>query len=244
MATAGYQVRALLFDVFGTVVDWRSGIVRELSDWGTDNHVVADWPAIADGWRGLYQPAMERIRQGNRGFVRLDILHEENLREIFAQHGLDVPSGNSMHRLVTAWHRLDPWPDAVAGLTRLKTRYTIAPCSNGNIALITNMAKRAGLPWDVVLGAEVAQAYKPHPQAYLGSADALALKPEECMMVAAHLDDLQAAAELGFATAYVPRPDERGKGAGAATAAKGSVDHVADDFNKLADELGCYTRSQ
>ncbi|MEO9876730.1 MAG: haloacid dehalogenase type II [Anderseniella sp.] len=235
----GYKIKALLFDVFGTVVDWRTSIIRELSAWGTDTHVVADWPAVADGWRGLYQPAMERIRAGNRGFVRLDILHEENLRDIFAEHGLDAPIGEEMHRLVTAWHRLDPWPDVVSGLTRLKTRYVIAPCSNGNIALITNMAKRAGLPWDVVLGAEVAQAYKPHAQAYLGSADALSLKPEECMMVAAHLDDLEAAAELGFATAYVPRPDEHGKGAGAKTAPEGSVDHVAADFNALAGDLGC-----
>jgi len=237
--TRDTEIKALLFDVFGTVVDWRSSIIRELSAWGTDTHVVADWPAIADGWRGLYQPAMERIREGNRGFVRLDILHEENLRDIFAEHGLDAPIGEEVHRLVTAWHRLDPWPDCVAGLTRLKTRYVIAPCSNGNIALITNMAKRAGLPWDVVLGAEVAQAYKPHAQAYLGSADALSLKPEQCMMVAAHLDDLEAAAELGFATAYVPRPDEHGKGAGAQIAPDGSVDHIAADFNALADNLGC-----
>jgi len=237
--TRDYEIKALLFDVFGTVVDWRSGIIRELSAWGTDTRVVADWPAITDGWRGLYQPAMERIREGNRGFVRLDILHEENLRDIFAEHGLDAPIGEEMHRLVTAWHRLDPWPDCVSGLTRLKTRHIIAPCSNGNIALITNMAKRAGLPWDVVLGAEVAQAYKPHAQAYLGSADALSLKPEQCMMVAAHLDDLEAAAELGFATAYVPRPDEHGKGAGAKTAPEGSVDHVAADLNALAGDLGC-----
>ncbi|NNJ75786.1 MAG: haloacid dehalogenase type II [Anderseniella sp.] len=237
--TRDYEIKALLFDVFGTVVDWRSGIIRELSAWGTDTHVVADWPAIADGWRGLYQPAMERIRAGNRGFVRLDILHEENLRDIFAEHGLDAPIGEEMHRLVTAWHRLDPWPDCVSGLTRLKASYVIAPCSNGNIALITNMAKRAGLPWDVVLGAEVAQAYKPHAQAYLGSADALSLKPEQCMMVAAHLDDLEAAAELGFATAYVPRPDEHGKGTGAKTAPDGSVDHVAIDFNALAENLDC-----
>ncbi len=235
----GYQIKALLFDVFGTVVDWRSGIIRELTDWGKDSHVIADWPAVADGWRGLYQPAMERIRAGNRGFVRLDILHEENLCEMFHQHGLDAPTGENLHRLVTAWHRLDPWPDVVSGLTRLKARHIIAPCSNGNIALITNMAKRSGLPWDVVLGAEVAQAYKPHPQAYLGSADALGLKPEECMMVAAHLDDLEAAAELGLATAYVPRPDEHGKEAGAETAADGSVDHVADDFEQLATQLGC-----
>lgn len=237
--TAEYQTKALFFDVFGTVVDWRSSIIRELASWGSDEHVVADWPEIADGWRALYQPAMERIRAGNCGFVRLDILHEENLCNVFARHGLNIPTGDDLHRLVTAWHRLDPWPDAVSGLSRLKTRYIIATCSNGNIALITNMAKRAGLPWDVVLGAEIAQAYKPHPQAYLGSADALALKPEECMMVAAHLDDLEAAAELGFATAHVPRPDEHGEGTGAASAPESSVDHVADDFNKLADELGC-----
>ncbi len=234
----GYEIKALLFDVFGTVVDWRSGIIRELEAWGTQRGVIADWPAMADTWRGLYQPAMQRIRSGNRGFVRLDILHQENLNEVARQFGLQDSISPDLHRLVTAWHRLDPWPDAVSGLTRLKAKFIVAPCSNGNIALITNMAKRAGLPWDVVLGAEVAQAYKPHPQAYLGSADALGLKPEECMMVAAHLDDLEAAAELGLATAYVPRPDEFGKGHGAATPADGATNFVATDFNNLACQLG------
>jgi len=233
------QIKALLFDVFGTVVDWRSSIIRELAAWGADKHIAADWAAMADAWRGQYQPAMQRIRSGNRGFVRLDVLHEENLIEVCHRFGLEDALGADRERLVTAWHRLDPWPDAVSGLTRLKSKYIIAPCSNGNIALITNMAKHVGLPWDVVLGAEVAQAYKPHPQAYLGSADALGLKPEECMMVAAHLDDLEAAAELGLATAYVPRPDEFGKGHGAGTPADGACTFVAPDFNKLADQLGC-----
>jgi 2-haloacid dehalogenase len=240
--TAGYETKALLFDVFGTVVDWRSGIIRELEAWGKDAGVLADWPAMADAWRGQYQPAMERIRSGNRGFVRLDLLHEENLVEVCRQFGVEEALGAGRHRLVTAWHRLDPWPDAVSGLERLKSKFIIAPCSNGNIALITNMAKRAGLPWDVVLGAEVAQAYKPHPQAYLGSADALGLKPEECMMVAAHQDDLEAAAELGLATAYVPRPGEFGKGHGAEAAREGAWTQVANDFNALADALGSGSR--
>jgi 2-haloacid dehalogenase len=237
--TAGYETRALLFDVFGTVVDWRSGIARELKAWGDERGLRADWPKVADAWRGLYQPAMERVRSGNRGFVRLDLLHEENLHEVCHQFGLGEPSGADLHRLVTAWHRLDPWPDAVAGLTRLKSKFIIAPCSNGNIALITNMAKRAGLPWDVVLGAEVAQAYKPDPQAYLGSADALGLKPEECMMVAAHQDDLEAAAELGMATAYVLRPDEFGPDVTIEPTRENAWTHVAESFTQLADQTGC-----
>jgi 2-haloacid dehalogenase len=237
--TAGYPIRALLFDVFGTVVDWRSGIIRELAAWGKTHHIAADWATIADEWRGLYQPAMQRIREGNRGFVRLDILHEENLLACLASHGLDAPAGKDRHRLVTAWHRLDPWPDVVDGLTRLKSKFIIAPCSNGNIALITNMAKRAGLPWDVILGAEVAQAYKPDAQAYLGSADALGLKTEECMMVAAHQDDLEAAAELGLATAYVARPDEFGPGVVTAPPREGAWTHMAGSFTELADQLDC-----
>ena len=237
--TTGYATRALLFDVFGTVVDWRSGIIRELSGWGHDRNIVADWATIADEWRGLYQPAMQKIRAGKRGFVRLDILHEENLLACLASHGVDAPTGEDRHRLVTAWHRLDPWPDVVEGLTRLKSKFIIAPCSNGNIALITNMAKRAGLPWDVVLGAEVAQAYKPDAQAYLGSADALGLKPDECMMVAAHQDDLEAAAELGFATSYVLRPDEFGPGIDIAPPREGTWTHVAASFTDLAGQLGC-----
>lgn len=237
--TGGYETRALLFDVFGTVVDWRSGIIRELRAWGNERGVVAEWDKVADAWRGLYQPAMERIRSGNRGFVRLDLLHEENLHEVCHQFGLGEPSGADRHRLVTAWHRLDPWPDSVAGLTRLKSTFIIAPCSNGNIALITNMAKRAGLPWDVVLGAEVAQAYKPNPQAYLGSADAIGLKPEQCMMVAAHQDDLEAAAELGMATAYVLRPNEFGPDVKIAPTREGAWTHVAGSFIELADQLGC-----
>ena len=233
------HIKALLFDVFGTVVDWRSGIIRELSAWGQVNNITADWSTFADAWRGQYQPAMERIRSGNRGFVRLDILHEENLVEVCRQFGVETAPGDDRDHLVTAWHRLDPWPDSLSGLARLKSKFIIAPCSNGNISLLTNMAKRAGLPWDVILGAEVAQSYKPHPQAYLGSADALGLKPSQCMMVAAHLDDLAAAGALGFSTAYVPRPDEFGKGRGAETPAEGTCSYIAEDFNKLADQLGC-----
>lgn len=233
------KIKALLFDVFGTVVDWRSGIARDLAAWGERSCVQADWPKMADAWRDLYQPAMEQVRSGNRGFVRLDQLHKENLLKVCEQFGFDTLSPENTRFLVTAWHRLDPWPDSVAGLARLKERFIIAPCSNGNIALITNMAKRARLPWDVVLGAEVARAYKPDRQAYLGSAEALGLRPQECMMVAAHQSDLEAAAKLGMATAYVLRPDEFGPDVPIEPTRDGAWTYVADSFEDLAGQLGC-----
>ena len=189
-------VRALLFDVFGTVVDWRSGVAREATPFlrrrGAES---ADPLAFADVWRASYQPAMEEVRSGRRRFTRLDVLHRENLETILPDFGVDpatVPA-SELNELNLAWHRLDPWPDAVAGLTRLKTSFIIATLSNGNIALMLDMAKRAGLPWDAILGAEVVQAYKPMPEAYLRTADVLAMRPEQICLVAAHNGDLAAA---------------------------------------------------
>ncbi len=232
-------VRALLFDVFGTVVDWRSGIAREAAPLLARHGVAMDPHAFADAWRRRYQPAMEAVRSGARPFARLDVLHRENLRAVLADAGAPALPEAELAQLNTAWHRLDPWPDAVPGLARLKARFVIAPLSNGNIALLLNMAKRAGLPWDAILGAEVAQAYKPRSEAYLRTAEILGLRPEQCMMVAAHNGDLAAAQRCGLATAFVPRPAEHGPGQTRDTRPDGAWDVVAASFTELADRLGC-----
>ena len=204
------HVKALVFDVFGTVVDWRGSVSRELTAFGNARGLKADWVAFADDWRGLYQPAMDEVRSGRREFTILDTLHRENLLKLVDKYDLKGLAEHEIEHLNTIWHRLDPWPDVVEGLTRLKRRYIIGPCSNANIGLAVRMAKRAGLPWDVIVGAEVARAFKPTPEAYLRSAAALNLQPHEVMLVAAHNNDLAAAAKTGFRTAFVHRPDEYG----------------------------------
>ncbi len=235
------QPRALLFDVFGTVVDWRSGIARDAAPILAAQAPHLDPHAFADAWRARYQPAMEEVRAGRRPFARLDTLHRENLEAVLRDAGADPAAIGqaTLDHLNRAWHRLDPWPDAVAGLVRLKARFVIAPLSNGNLALLLNMAKRAGLPWDAILGAEVAHAYKPRPEAYLRTADILGLEPAACMMVAAHNGDLAAARACGLATAFVPRPAEHGPGQTEDLAPAGPWDIVATDFCDLADRLGC-----
>ena len=232
------DVKALVFDVFGTLVDWRSGIAREAAPFlARIGRGDVDPHAFADAWRALYMPAMEEVRSGRRPFTRLDVLHRENLEAVLRGLGIGPVDEASLNALNTAWHRLDPWPDAVAGLRRLKARYLIAPLSNGHIALIANMAKRAGLPWDAILGAEIARAYKPAPEAYLRSVEALALAPAQVCMVAAHEGDLAAAAACGLRTAYVMRPLEYG--AARDVAATGAWDVVAGDFGELAGWFGC-----
>ncbi|MBW8267922.1 haloacid dehalogenase type II [Caldovatus aquaticus] len=235
-------VRALVFDVFGTVVDWREGIAREAAPFlARHGRADLDPRAFADAWRARYQPAMEECRSGRRPFTRLDVLHRENLEAVLRAHGLD-PAGIAeaeLDALNRAWHRLDPWPDVVPGLTRLKARYVIAPLSNGNVALLLNMAKRAGLPWDAILGAEVAQAYKPQPEAYLRTADILGLAPGQVALVAAHNGDLKAARACGLRTAFVPRPREHGPGQTSDLAPAEAWDVIARDFEDLAARLGC-----
>ena len=205
--------KALAFDVFGTVVDWRSGIAREtaplLAMLGRSD-VTPE--AFADGWRARYQPAMARVRSGERPFVILDTLHRETLEELLINLEIDPAAVGDvrLHDLTLAWHRLDPWPDAVAGLTRLKRRFPIVTLSNGNVALMLDMARRAGLPWDAILGAEVSGHYKPDPEAYLATASQLAIEPGELCLVAAHHSDLGAARAAGLMTAYVDRPMEYG----------------------------------
>jgi 2-haloacid dehalogenase len=235
------RVRALVFDVFGTVVDWRSGVARDAAPF-LARHAKSrvDPGAFADAWRKRYDPAIEAVRSGRRPFVRLDVLHWENLVAILPTFGIDpakVPTAE-LNELTLAWHRLDPWPDVVPGLTRLKRRFIIAPLSNGNVVLMLDMAKRAGLPWDAILGAELAQAYKPDPEAYLRTVDILAMQPHEVCMVAAHNGDLAAARACGLATAFVPRPTEHGPGQTKDLRPEQDWDVVAKDFRELADKLG------
>jgi 2-haloacid dehalogenase len=234
------SIGALTFDVFGTVVDWRSSLIREGEAFGKARHLDVDWAKFADAWRGLYQPAMEEVRSGRRPWVKLDDLHRESLVRLLGEFKIKDVSPAEIDHFNLAWHRLDPWPDAVPGLTRLKPHYVLATLSNGNIALMVNMAKHGGLPWDTILGAEIARAYKPTPEAYLRSAEALGLAPEQCLMVAAHPNDLAAAARCGLRTAYVPRPLEFGPGRGPAEPEPAQpFDIVAGDFVELAERLGC-----
>src|SRR3954452_21283263 len=201
------DVRALVFDVFGTVVDWRGGVAREVSRLlGPE----VDAEALADDWRGRYVPSMDRVRSGEMPWTPLDELHRASLDDVLASAGQQDVSPNVRDELVLAWHRLDPWPDVVPGLTRLRRSYVLAPLSNGNVALIVDMARRAGLPWDLVLGAEIVRHYKPDPEVYDAAPSLLMLPPEQVLMVAAHASDLAAARSRGLRTAYVHRPDEFG----------------------------------
>ena len=233
-------VRALLFDVFGTVVDWRGGVAREaapfLRRYGA---ATVDPFAFADAWRARYSPAMEEVRSARRPFTRLDVLHRENLVAILPTFGIDpaLAPDAELDELNLAWHRLDPWPDAVAGLTRLKAGFIVAPLSNGNIVLMLDVAKRAGLPWDAILGAEVVQAYKPAPEAYLRTADVLAMRPDQICLVAAHNSDLAAARKCGLRTAFVPRPAEHGPNQTTDLGPEQAWDVIATDFGALADQL-------
>ena len=239
------KVKALLFDVFGTVVDWRTGIAREVESIAKKNDISLNPFDFADAWRAEYQPAMEEIRKGRRSFTILDILHMENLKKIASKFNLHNLSGKDLNMLVKAWHRLPGWPDSSDGLNALKKKYILATQSNGNIALIVNMAKFSNLNWDVVLGAEVIGHYKPDPEAYLKACSALDLKTEECLMVAAHDDDLKAASLQGMKTAYVHRPFEYGRDKlfdiAEVNDYKGNKEWniVSSDLNDLAKQLSC-----
>ena len=233
------QVKALFFDVFGTVVDWRSSIILELETFGKRKGVEVNWAAFADDWRDLYQPSMDAVRRGDREWRPLDTLHRESLITLISRHNITRLTEEEIDHLNKAWHRLEPWPDCVEGLTRLRTNYILATLSNGNIALLVNMAKRAGLPWDAVLGAEPARAYKPLPQSYLRNAQFLGLEPAECMLVAAHNRDLAAARTLGFRTAFVCRPTEHGPGQNTDLRAESEWDIVTETMTGVAGALGC-----
>ena len=231
-------VKALTFDVFGTVVDWRGSITREGERLGEAKGVSADWAAFADAWRAGYGPSMGRVRRGELPWTKIDALHRMVLDRLLDEFKITGLSEEEKDHFNRAWHRLDPWPDSVPGLTRLRRRFVLATLSNGNVALLTNMAKHAGLPWDCILSAELAKHYKPDPEVYLMAADLLGLRPEQVMMVAAHNGDLKAAAALGFHTAFVPRPMEHGPGREAETTPDPSIDVAASDFEDLATNLG------
>lgn len=235
------DIKALIFDVFGTVVDWRRGIAGEAETLlGRQKGLSLDWSAFADAWRAKYQPAMEPIRKGERPFTRLDVLHRENLLATLEEFGVKDLSEAEIERLNTAWHRLPPWPDSVPGLLRLKSKFIIGTQSNGNIALMVNMAKNGGLPWDVILGSEVVQAYKPQPEAYTRACEALGLAPAEVLMTAAHNNDLAAAKAQGMSTAFVARPLEFGTNSPNMDVEPGPhVDISAWSFTELAEKLGC-----
>ena len=231
------DVKLLLFDVFGTLVDWRGSIAREARQILTPHGVDADWGAFADAWREQYQPAMEAVRSGEIAFCKLDALHRRNLDIVLRNYGLERIDEATRVRLNLAWHRLDAWPEVAEGMARLRTKFLVAPCSNGNISLMADLARRNGLIWDAILGAEVARDYKPKPVVYLASAAAFDCTPREAMMVAAHSSDLAAAAACGLRTAFIARADEHGPGRGE-TRASVPVDVSAASLVDLAGRLG------
>jgi 2-haloacid dehalogenase len=233
-------VRALIFDVFGTVVDWRTSLISDFTVWGKKRGINADWTALVDGWRAVYAASMDEVRKHpERGYVILDTLHRRSLEKLVEQLSISGLDDADLHYLTMGWHRLHAWPDSVGGLTRLKARYIIGTLSNGNVALLTEMAKFARLPWDVILSAELFEHYKPDPETYLGAARLLCLAPKQVMMVAAHNHDLNAAQKLGLKTAFVARPTEYGPLQKYDFEAKGEWDVIAKDFGGVADKMGC-----
>lgn len=238
------QIGFLGFDVFGTVVDWRSGIARAARPLLERHRLDVDPFSFADEWRSLYQPAMQAVRSGQRPWVRLDLLQRENLEIILARHGADFANiaEAELTELNYAWERLDPWPDTVEGLNRLKQRFPLGPLSNSHIAGMLNLARFGGLPWDVIVGAEIAKSYKPQPQTYLKAADAVGLAPHQVALVAAHNSDLQAARACGLRTIFVRRPLEHGASQSTDLAAEHDWDIIADSLTEVADILGCPKR--
>jgi 2-haloacid dehalogenase len=231
-----HAIQALFFDVFGTLVDWRSGVARESERILSPLGHALDWPAFADAWRDEYKPSMAEVQEGRMPFAKLDVLHRRNLERILPRFGIERLPEETMRDLNLAWHRLPAWPEVPDALARLKRRFRLAPVSNGNIALMVDLARHNGLSWDAILGAEIAGDYKPKPRVYLAAAEALDLRPGECMMVAAHSYDLAAAA-LGLKTGHIARPNENGPGKGE-RAPSGPVDLAAANLADLADRLG------
>jgi len=238
-ATPVVTPKALLFDTFGTVVDWRGSIIEEGRVWGKAKRFEIDWGSFADRWRAGYAPSMDKVRKGQLPWTKLDDLHRMILDELLMEFRMmPALSEDEKDHLNRVWHRLKPWPDSVAGLRRLKRKFTIAPLSNGNVALLTDMAKNAGLPWDLILSAELAKHYKPDRESYLTAVDLLGLKTEEVMMVAAHIGDLNAARSFGLRTGFIYRPNEYGPTRQADKASPGQFDVVSKDMLDLALQLG------
>lgn len=230
-------VKALFFDVFGTLVDWRTSIAREAEAMLKPLGFALDWLAFADAWRGEYQGAMDEVRTGRIPFCKLDVLHRRNLELILPRFKVDTLTEAQKRELNLAWHKLDAWPDVASGMKRLKRKFMLAPVSNGNISLMVDLARKNDMPWDAILGAEIAGDYKPKPRVYLAAADALDLPPHECMMVAAHTNDLTAAAAQRLRTGHIARPNEKGPGRGEA-APTAEVDIAARSLEDLAGQLG------
>jgi 2-haloacid dehalogenase len=232
------QPVAIVFDTFGTVVDWRSSLIADLTAFGTSRGVTADWPALIDAWRAAYQPSMKRVRIGEQPWTTLDALHRASLDRLVAEFGIKGLSEEDLVHINLGWHRLNPWPDSVPGLIRLKSRFIIGPLSNGNVLLLLNMAKFAGIPWDMIFGSDLFGHFKPDPETYLGVARLLNLRPGQVMMAAAHNGDLAAARGCGLMTAFFPRPGEYGPHQKRDTAAEQAWDVVATDIQDLATKLG------
>ena len=232
------EIVALTFDVFGTVVDWRTSVIREGEMLSQEKGFDVDWGEFADRWRGGYGPSMNRVRTGELPWTKIDVLHRMVLDELIVEYGLTGLSEEETDHFNRVWHRLIPWPDTVRGLHRLRSQYLITTLSNGNVSLLTNMAKNAGMPWDCILSSELAGHYKPDPEVYLMAAELLSLPPNRVMMVAAHKGDLRAAQRVGLKAAFVARPFERGPGRTVDTSPEPDFDYWASDFEDLAEQLG------
>jgi 2-haloacid dehalogenase len=231
------SVKAIVFDTFGTVVDWRGSIIAEGAAWNKAKGVAIDWAHLADRWRAAYAPSMDRVRKGGVPWTKLDDLHQASLETLLPEFKIDNWTAADKDHWLHVWHRLKPWPDSVAGLTRLKKKFVIAPLSNGNIALITNMAKHSGIPWDVVLGSELVRHYKPDKEVYISAYELLGLKPEEVMMAAAHSGDLKSARNYGLRTGFIHRPNEYGPTRQPDNAKPGEFDVVSRDMLDLASQM-------
>ena len=238
MTTDLSSVKALVFDVFGTVVDWRSSIIADLTAFGARKGIAADWTGLTDDWRGAYRPTLNRVIKGELPFARLDDLHRGTLDGLLEKYGVKGLSEAEKDYVNKVWHRLNPWPDSVAGLTQLKRKYLISTLSNGNVALLTNMARNAGLPWDCIISSELARAFKPDPKTYQTAAALLDLPLDQVMLVAAHVNDLRAAKRTGLRAAYVPRPFEFDPNGRPTDPPDEHFDYVAKDFVNLAEQLG------
>ena len=232
-------VKALVFDVFGTLVDWRNSVAKQADELATAKGITIDSFKFADEWRGAYGPSMNKVRSGEIPWTNLDDLHRMTLDKLLPSFGFPDLTEQEKTHFNKAWHRLDSWPDSTPGLTRLKTKYVISPLSNGNVALLTNMGKYAGLPWDCVLSAETFKHYKPDSEVYQGAASILGLALDEVMMTAAHKNDLKRAKEEGLSTAFVPRPGEFGPDVPVDVTSEDYIDVYAESFNELAKKMGC-----
>jgi 2-haloacid dehalogenase len=231
------SIQAVLFDVFGTVVDWRTSLIRQFQKFADENSLHTDWANLADDWRAEYEPAMRAVRSGQRPWINLERLHREALDKLLSVRGLSALNETQRQQLVRAWHFLDPWPDALAGLKRLKRKYIIGTLSNGGVRLLTDMARYAQLPWDVVLSSDLFRHYKPDPEVYLGAAELLDSRPEDIVLAAAHNYDLAAARQHGMKTAFVARPTEYGPRQSRDFTAESDWDFVAQDFEQMAARM-------